>query len=91
MCTWESAGAAGWVFTTGCTGAGAGAAGAGAGVFPGMIFYVKNDPQLKFRVIGTRFEGAVAELADGNWSDVVPGMEVSAFQKVKEPEKLIKR
>ncbi|MBO7329877.1 MAG: hypothetical protein J6W00_14030 [Lentisphaeria bacterium] len=66
-------------------------AGAGAGVFPGMIFYVKNDPQLKFRVIGTRFEGAVAELAEGNWSDVVPGMEVSAFQKVKEPEKLIKR
>lgn len=58
-------------------------AGAGAGVFPGMVFHVKNNPQLKFRVTGTRFEGAVAELIEGDWQDIVPGMEVSAFQKSK--------
>lgn len=64
-------------------------AGAGAGVFPGMIFHVKNNPQLKFRVTGTRFEGALAEITEGNLQDVVPGMEVSAFQKVKQTEKII--
>ena len=66
-------------------------AGAGAGVFPGMVFHAKNRPELKFRVIGARFEGSVAELIEGKWQDVVPGMEMSAFQKVKENNPLIKR
>ncbi|MBQ4329236.1 MAG: hypothetical protein IJC27_05875 [Lentisphaeria bacterium] len=66
-------------------------AGAGAGVFPGMVFHAKSKPELKFRVIGARFEGSVAELAEGNWQDVVPGMEMSAFQKVKENNPLIRR
>ena len=38
-----------------------------------------------------RFEGSVAELIEGKWQDVVPGMEMSAFQKVKENNPIIKR
>lgn len=59
-------------------------AGAGAGVFPGMIFRAKERPQVRLRVVGTRFEGAVAELIAGNWQDVVPGMEVSALHQQRE-------
>ncbi len=66
-------------------------AGAGAGVFPGMVFHAKNKPDLKFRVTAARFEGSVAELIEGKWQDVVPGMEMSAFQKVKENNPIIKR
>ncbi len=67
-------------------------AGAGAGVFPGMIFHAKNKPELKIRVIATRFEGSVAEIVEGAWEDLVPGMEMSAFQQLKEPPRpLIKR
>ena len=56
--------------------------GSGAGVFVGMIFKAKQHPELKIRVIGTRFEGAVAEVVSGNWNDIVPGMEFSALHQV---------
>lgn len=59
-------------------------AGAGAGIFPGMVFTAKKDPLLKFKVIGTRVEGAVAEIISGDINNIVPGIEVSALQQRKQ-------
>ncbi|MBE6375291.1 MAG: hypothetical protein IKD23_08040 [Lentisphaeria bacterium] len=56
-------------------------AGAGAGVFPGMIFRAKQNPNLKLRVLGTRMEGAVAEIVSGLPHEFRPGLEMSALHQ----------
>jgi hypothetical protein len=54
-------------------------AGSGNGVFPGLIFTAAKNKNLKLRVIGTRFEGAVTEIISGEVRDFTPGMEMSAL------------
>ncbi len=56
-------------------------AGSGKGVFPGMIFSSKQNKNLKLRVIGTRFEGSVAEIVSGEAHEFTPGMEMSALHQ----------
>ena len=56
-------------------------AGAGSGIFPGMVFHVKNDPNLKVRVIAVLFDGALAEVVSGKISSFAAGMEMSALTR----------
>ena len=55
--------------------------GAGNGVFPGMVFHAKQNPNLKIRIIGTRFDGSVAEVVSGEIHEFTPGMEMSALHQ----------
>ncbi|MBE6356444.1 MAG: hypothetical protein E7058_04945 [Lentisphaerae bacterium] len=56
-------------------------AGAGNGIFPGMIFHAKNNSNLRIRVVSVLFEGALAEVINGNISSFAPGMEMSALTR----------
>lgn len=61
-------------------------AGTGDGVFPGMIFRAKHNPNLKLRILGTRMEGAVAEIVSGLPHEFRPGLEMSALHQVTSEE-----
>ena len=63
--------------------------GAGAGVFPGMIFHATQNPRLQLRVIGTRFDGSVAEIVSGEVHEFTPGMEMSALHRDPQNRQLI--
>ena len=53
-------------------------AGAGNGVMPGMLFHRTDKPDLKLRVIATRFDGSLAEVVSGEANDFLPGTPLSA-------------
>ena len=63
-------------------------AGAGAGVFPGMVFHAKENPELRLRVIGTKFDGAVAEIVSGEIHQFTPGLEMSALHQMPSGQQL---
>ena len=54
-------------------------AGTGTGVMPGMILHRTGNPELKLRVIATRFDGALAEVVTGSIADFPPGTPLSAL------------
>ncbi len=60
-------------------------AGSNEGVVPGMVFRPsgREGIPLQLRVIGVRYEGALAEIIRGNPRDVVPGMSVTAVAEKK--------
>jgi hypothetical protein len=54
--------------------------GIGKGFFPGMIFRDKSGKsKLRLRVIGVRPAVAAAEVIDGAWDDLTPGMALTAL------------
>lgn len=53
-------------------------AGSGNGVMPGMIFHRTDKPDLKLRVIATRFDGSLAEVISGTANEFLPGTPLSA-------------
>ncbi|MCI5778208.1 MAG: hypothetical protein MR051_00055 [Lentisphaeria bacterium] len=54
-------------------------AGSGSGVAPGMIFHPVSAPEVRLRVIGVRFDGALVEPIAGKLDAVVPGTQLSAL------------
>ncbi|MBR2345651.1 MAG: hypothetical protein IKA71_07720 [Lentisphaeria bacterium] len=55
--------------------------GSGAGVMPGMVFHAVKDPEVRLQVNLVRHEGALAYLLEGDFTKVVPGMELSALRR----------
>lgn len=59
--------------------------GSSDGIITGMILFPKNRPgsKLKLRVISVRPGVCAADLQEGEWSDVIPGMLLTPFRSVK--------
>ena len=48
---------------------------------PGMVFHAVKDPEVRLQVNLVRHEGALAYLLEGDFTKVVPGMELSALRR----------
>ena len=59
--------------------------GSTSGIIPGMILFPKNlpDSKLKLRVTSIRPEVCSADLREGEWNEVFPGMLLTPFKKVR--------
>ena len=59
--------------------------GSSDGIITGMILFPKNRPdsKLKLRVTSVRPGVCAADLREGEWSDVIPGMLLTPFKSVK--------
>ena len=56
--------------------------GSSAGIAPGMILFPKNSTgnKLRLRVISVRPGACAADLREGDWSEVIPGMLLTPFK-----------
>lgn len=61
------------------------AGGSSDGIIPGMILFPKNRPdsKLKLRVISIRSGVCAADLREGEWSEVIPGMIFTPFKSIR--------